>query len=189
MSPGMQWLDPLVTLAMCAGATERVRLGTSVLVLPGRNPVLLAKALASGYPLSAVVGRADVMDAPGPSAIGGTYVGNPVACAAANAVLTVIEEEGLVGHAAEMGDLLADGLRALDGVRLVRGRGLMQAAVFEEPIARDLQLRCLEEGVIVNAVDDSTIRLVPPLIIQPADINVALEGVSRARARMKKEDG
>ena len=65
--------------------------------------VLLAKALASGYPLSAVVGRKQIMDAPGPSAIGGTYVGNPVACAAANAVLQVIEEEGLIERAEQVG--------------------------------------------------------------------------------------
>ena len=65
--------------------------------------VVLAKALASGYPLSAVVGRAEIMDAPGPSAIGGTYVGNPVACAAANAVLQVIDEEGLLQRSEQIG--------------------------------------------------------------------------------------
>src|SRR5207247_7685123 len=68
--------------------------------------VVLAKALGAGYPLSAVVGTKDVMDAPGPSAIGGTYVGNPVACAAANAVLQVIEEEGLVERAERVGKTL-----------------------------------------------------------------------------------
>jgi acetylornithine/succinyldiaminopimelate/putrescine aminotransferase len=56
----------------------------------------------------------------------------------------------------------------------------MQAAVFQEPIARDFQLRCLEEGVIVNAVDDRTVRLVPPLIIQPADIDQAVGAMKRA---------
>jgi acetylornithine/N-succinyldiaminopimelate aminotransferase len=79
------------------------------------------------------------------------------------------------------GDLM-EGVRGLDGVSQVRGVGLMQAAVFEEPIARDFQLRCLEEGVIVNAVDDRTIRLVPPLIIQPADIDQALAAMKRARS-------
>jgi acetylornithine/succinyldiaminopimelate/putrescine aminotransferase len=58
----------------------------------------------------------------------------------------------------------------------------MQAAVFEQPIARRLQMRCLEEGVIVNAVDDHTVRLVPPLIIQPEDVERALAGVRRAQA-------
>ena len=65
--------------------------------------MILAKALAAGYPLSAVVGRSEIMDAPGPSAIGGTYVGNPVACAAAIAVLDVIEEEGLIERADVVG--------------------------------------------------------------------------------------
>jgi 4-aminobutyrate aminotransferase/(S)-3-amino-2-methylpropionate transaminase len=68
--------------------------------------VLLAKAIASGYPLSAVIGPKQIMDAPGPSAIGGTYVGNPVACAAALAVLQVIEEEGLVQRAEQIGKTL-----------------------------------------------------------------------------------
>src|SRR5712691_7344798 len=68
--------------------------------------VVLAKALADGYPLSAVVARKEIMDAPGPSAIGGTYVGNPVGCAAANAVLQVIEEEGLLDRSEQIGKVI-----------------------------------------------------------------------------------
>src|SRR6185503_15998574 len=101
--------------------------------------VVLAKALAAGYPLSAVVARAEIMDAPGPSAIGGTYVGNPVACAAALAVLRVIEEEGLLERSEQVGkavrtrweQLAADvdevgeirGVGAMVGVEFVRDRG------------------------------------------------------------------
>src|SRR5689334_2183641 len=70
--------------------------------------VTLAKALAAGYPLSAVVGREEIMDAPGPSAIGGTYVGNPVACAAANAVLQIIDEDSLLDRAEQVGKVLSD---------------------------------------------------------------------------------
>jgi 4-aminobutyrate aminotransferase/(S)-3-amino-2-methylpropionate transaminase len=70
--------------------------------------VVLGKALAAGYPLSAVVGRSHIMDSPGPSAIGGTYVGNPVACAAANAVLDVIEDESLL----ERADVVGKAIRA-----------------------------------------------------------------------------
>jgi 4-aminobutyrate aminotransferase/(S)-3-amino-2-methylpropionate transaminase len=100
--------------------------------------VILAKAMASGYPLSAVVGRTEVMDAPGPSAIGGTYVGNPVACAAANATLDVIEEEGLIERAEVIGKSIrarwegiardvpevgeVRGLGSMVGVELVRDR-------------------------------------------------------------------
>ena len=91
--------------------------------------VLLAKALAAGYPLSAVVGRAEVMDAPGPFAIGGTYVGNPVACAAANAVLRIIEEEGLLERAELIGKQIRsrweDIARGVPEVGEVRGVGAM----------------------------------------------------------------
>src|ERR1700716_1076333 len=141
----------------------------------------LAKGLGGGVPIGACLAapRADVFE---PGDHGSTFGGNPLACAAALAVLSVIEEEGLVGHAAEMGDLLAAGLGELEGVSRVRGRGLMLAAVFEQPTARQLQMRCLEEGVIVNAVDDHTLRLVPPLIIQPDDVERALAGLRRAQA-------
>jgi 4-aminobutyrate aminotransferase/(S)-3-amino-2-methylpropionate transaminase len=96
--------------------------------------VVLAKALASGYPLSAVVGPADVMDAPGPSAIGGTYVGNPVACAAANAVLQVIEDEGLIERAETVGKVLRSRWEELSGqveeIGEVRGVGAMIGVEF-----------------------------------------------------------
>ena len=142
----------------------------------------LAKGLGGGVPVGACLAapRADVFEA---GDHGSTFGGNPLACSAALAVLAVIEQEGLVGHAAEMGQLLSTSLGDLEGVRLVRGRGLMQAFVFQQPGARDFQLRCLEQGVIVNAVDDRTLRLVPPLVIQPAEIDRAVEGIRRARQR------
>jgi 4-aminobutyrate aminotransferase/(S)-3-amino-2-methylpropionate transaminase len=96
--------------------------------------VLLAKSLAGGYPLSAVIGPSAIMDAPGPSAIGGTYVGNPVACAAANAVLRVIEEEGLLERAEHVGKLIRS---RWEGIALVvpevgevRGVGAMVGVEF-----------------------------------------------------------
>jgi acetylornithine aminotransferase/acetylornithine/N-succinyldiaminopimelate aminotransferase len=139
----------------------------------------LAKGLGGGVPIGACLAapRADVFE---PGDHGSTFGGNPLACQAALAVIQVIEEEGLIGHVVELGGDLKDGMRGLDGVSHVRGVGLMQAAVFQEPIARDFQLRCLEEGVIVNAVDDRTVRLVPPLIIQPADIDQAVGAMKRA---------
>jgi acetylornithine/N-succinyldiaminopimelate aminotransferase len=142
----------------------------------------LAKGLGGGVPIGACLAapRADVFE---PGDHGSTFGGNPLACQAALAVIQVIEEEGLIGHVVELGTDLKDSLRGLDGVSHVRGVGLMQAAVFQEPIARDFQLRCLEEGVIVNAVDDRTVRLVPPLIIQPADIDQAVGAMKRALTR------
>jgi len=132
----------------------------------------LAKGLGGGLPIGACLAgeRADVLT---PGDHGSTFGGNPLASAVAGTVLATIEGEGLVGHAQEMGEHLQAALAGLPGVRQVRGRGLMQAVVLDRPIGRDFQSGCLEAGVIVNAVDDSTVRLVPPLIITAAEIDQA----------------
>ena len=131
----------------------------------------LAKGLGGGVPIGACLAnaRADVFE---PGDHGSTFGGNPLACAAALAVLHVVERDGLVGHAAEMGELLHASLKDL-GAKDVRGAGLMQAVEFAEPTAKPFQQACLESGLIVNAVDEHTVRLVPPLIVTPADIDEA----------------
>jgi acetylornithine/succinyldiaminopimelate/putrescine aminotransferase len=68
------------------------------------------------------------------------------------------------------------------GQKQVRGVGLMQAVVLERPQAKEVQLRCLEQGVIVNAVDDNTIRLVPPLILNEAQVERGIAGLRSALA-------
>ena len=137
----------------------------------------LAKGLGGGLPIGACLAapRADVFE---PGDHGSTFGGNPLACSAALAVLSVIERDGLVGHAAEMGDVLHDALLDL-GAKDVRGVGLMQAFEFGEPRAKAFQQSCLEAGLIVNAVDDHSVRLVPPLIIGNPEID-------RAHATMRK---
>jgi 4-aminobutyrate aminotransferase/(S)-3-amino-2-methylpropionate transaminase len=91
----------------------------------------MAKSLAGGFPLAAVVGKASIMDAPGPGGLGGTYAGSPIACAAALAVLEVIEEERLCERAGQIGTLLVSTLRALQpslaAIGDVRGLGAMVA--------------------------------------------------------------
>ena len=82
--------------------------------------ITVAKSIAAGLPLSGVLGRAEIMDAPGPNAIGGTYVGNPVAQAAALAVLDVIDEEGLVERAAAIGETIRARMLALAGALRAR---------------------------------------------------------------------
>jgi 4-aminobutyrate aminotransferase / (S)-3-amino-2-methylpropionate transaminase / 5-aminovalerate transaminase len=152
--------------------------------------VVLAKALANGYPLSAVVGRRDVMDAPGPSAIGGTYVGNPVACAAANVVLQVIEEEGLVERAEVVGkairsrweELARDvpeigevrGIGAMVGVELVKDRdtrepnGEFLSAFMHEAMRR---------GVVTVSCGayHNVLRHLVPLVISDAELEEGLD--------------
>jgi acetylornithine/N-succinyldiaminopimelate aminotransferase len=133
----------------------------------------LAKGLGGGVPIGACLAnpRADVFE---PGDHGSTFGGNPLACTVAAAVLHVIERDGLVGHAAEMGDHLNAALQDL-GAQEVRGLGLMQAFQLEEPKAKAFQQACLERRLVVNAVDDHSIRLVPPLIISAQQIDHAHE--------------
>ena len=140
----------------------------------------LAKGLGGGVPIGACLAspRADVFE---PGDHGSTFGGNPLACTAALSVLAVIERDGLVGHAAEMGEMLNGVLQGLGG-KEVRGLGLMQAVEFEEARAKAFQQACLDSGLIVNAVDEHSIRLVPPLILTAAEID-------RAQATMLKALG
>jgi acetylornithine/N-succinyldiaminopimelate aminotransferase len=138
----------------------------------------LAKGLGGGVPIGACLAgpRADVFE---PGDHGSTFGGNPLACTAALATIDVIESQHLVEHAAEVGELLHDSLGEVPGVSTVRGRGMMQAMVFAEPSAKDFQTRCLEAGVVVNAVDDNTVRLVPPLIMSAAEVEQAVAIMKR----------
>jgi len=131
----------------------------------------LAKGLGGGVPIGACLAapKADVFE---PGDHGSTFGGNPLACVAALVVLKVIERDGLVGHAAEMGEMLHAVIGSL-GAKDVRGLGLMQAIEFAEPRAKAFQQACLDAGLVVNAVDDNTIRFVPPLIITPDQIDRA----------------
>jgi acetylornithine/N-succinyldiaminopimelate aminotransferase len=138
----------------------------------------LAKGLGGGVPIGACIAnpRADVFE---PGDHGSTFGGNPLACAVASTVLAVIERDGLVGHAAEIGEALSGSLQDL-GAKQVRGLGLMQAFEFEEPRAKPFQNACLDAGLVVNAVDDNSVRLVPPLIITPAEIERAHDIMKKA---------
>jgi 4-aminobutyrate aminotransferase / (S)-3-amino-2-methylpropionate transaminase / 5-aminovalerate transaminase len=120
--------------------------------------VTLAKSLASGYPLSAVVGRAEVMNAPGDSSIGGTYVGNPVACAAGSAVLQVIEEEGLLDRAEQVGKQIRSRWEEIAGdvdqIGEVRGVGAMIGVEFVE----DRESKAPNKHVVSKITTGSTRR-------------------------------
>ncbi|HYZ11653.1 MAG TPA: 4-aminobutyrate--2-oxoglutarate transaminase [Actinomycetota bacterium] len=155
--------------------------------------VLLAKSLASGYPLSAVVGRREIMDAPGPSAIGGTYVGNPVACAAANAVLQVIEEEGLVERAEAVGKAIRSRWEAiaadLPEVGEVRGVGAMIGVEFvkdretKEPNGEFLSAfmrGATNRGVVTVScgVHHNVLRHLVPLVISDTELEEGLDILS-----------
>jgi 4-aminobutyrate aminotransferase len=149
-------------------------------VLP--DLMTLAKSLAGGVPLSAVTGRADVMDAPAPGGLGGTYAGSPLAVAAAHAVLDVIAEEKLVDRANRLGDALRarlEGLRSrVPGIAEVRGLGAMLAVELMKPgtrtpdpdLAKQVQARALARGLLLLTcgVHANVIRFLFPLTIPDA---------------------
>lgn len=131
----------------------------------------LAKALGGGLPIGAVLAnrRADVFE---PGDHGSTFGGSVLATTVALTVLDVMQREHLVEHAAEVGDLLGQAIDEL-GQQDARGLGLMRAFTFEEPKAKAFQSKALELGVLVNATDDNSIRMVPPLILQPEHVEEA----------------
>ena len=149
----------------------------------------IAKSIAAGLPLSAVIGKAEIMDAPGDSAIGGTYVGNPVAQAAALAVLDIFEEEGLSDRAAQLGETIrarmdgwqerwpqigdVRGLGAMLAIEIVKDPGTREpdadsaTAIAEAASRRGLLL--LKSGIYSNCI-----RVLAPLVLTDAELDEAL---------------
>jgi 4-aminobutyrate aminotransferase/(S)-3-amino-2-methylpropionate transaminase len=146
----------------------------------------IAKSVAAGLPLSGVIGRAEIMDAPGDSAVGGTYVGNPVAIAAAHAVLDVIAEEGLAERAEAIGETIRARMdtwrERFDAVAEVRGLGAMLAIaiVHDGKPDADLATAVAEEAarrgllLLKAGIHSSCIRVLVPLVISDAELDEAL---------------
>jgi 4-aminobutyrate aminotransferase / (S)-3-amino-2-methylpropionate transaminase / 5-aminovalerate transaminase len=152
--------------------------------------VTVAKSIAAGLPLSAVLGKAEIMDAPGDSAIGGTYVGNPVAQAAALAVLDVFEEEGLSERGAAIGETIRARMTAWQGrwdaIGDVRGLGAMLAIELvhdraTKSPAPDLATRVVEAAaergllLLKSGIYSNCIRVLVPLVIPDAELDEALD--------------
>jgi predicted acetylornithine/succinylornithine family transaminase len=132
----------------------------------------VAKGLGGGLPIGACVTSPAYADVLVPGDHGSTFAGGPIPCAAANAVLDVVDDAELLVEVADRGETLAEGLRDL-GLEAVRGRGLMLG--FEAPNAQDLARRLLmEQRLVVNATGPTTIRLLPPLTVSPDEIREAL---------------
>jgi 4-aminobutyrate aminotransferase/(S)-3-amino-2-methylpropionate transaminase len=155
----------------------------------------VAKSIAGGFPVSAVVGRAEVMDACGPGGLGGTYAGNPVACAAACAVLDVFEQEGILARAETLGRRMTDRLKALAGrhreIAEVRALGAMIAfelCVDGDPhrpdadLTKALTARARELGLILLScgVYGNVIRILVPITAEDAVVDEGLGIVERA---------
>lgn len=144
--------------------------------------ITMAKSLAGGLPLSAVSGRAEVMDAPGPGGLGGTYAGNPLAIAAAHAVLDVIDEEQLCARAAELGGRLESELQTFrkqcPAIADVRALGSMVAVEFTETAtAQAVQKKAMENGLLLLTcgAKGNVIRFLYPLTIPDQQFRQALD--------------
>jgi 4-aminobutyrate aminotransferase/(S)-3-amino-2-methylpropionate transaminase len=160
--------------------------------------ITTAKSLGGGLPISAVIGRADLMDAVHVGGLGGTYGGNPVAAVAAIAVLDKIEREGLLERSRRVGATMLERLEAMrrshEAIGDVRGRGMMTAIELvadratKEPIdgptGTGIVQRCLQEGVVILKAGtyDNVIRLLPPITIDEELLADALDVLDGAIA-------
>jgi 4-aminobutyrate aminotransferase / (S)-3-amino-2-methylpropionate transaminase / 5-aminovalerate transaminase len=151
--------------------------------------ITIAKSIAAGLPLSGVLGKAEIMDAPGDSAVGGTYVGNPVAQAAALAVLDVFEEEGLNDRGAAIGERIRERMQAWqerwDAIGDVRGVGAMLAIELvldretkapAAELASQVVEQAAERGLLLlkSGIYSNCIRVLVPLVITDAELDEAL---------------
>jgi 4-aminobutyrate aminotransferase len=154
--------------------------------------VPMAKSLAGGFPLAAVTGKAEIMDAPGPGGLGGTYGGSPIACAAAHAVLDVIEDEGLCARAVTIGQRFTDRLLAMQNdprfgcIGEVRGLGAMVAIELvkdrdphkpDADLTKALVAKAAENGLILLSCGlySNVIRFLVPLTASDALIDEGLD--------------
>ncbi|AUL47971.1 4-aminobutyrate transaminase [Bordetella trematum] len=156
--------------------------------------ITMAKSLGGGMPISGVVGRADVMDAPGPGGLGGTYAGNPLAVASALAVLDVIAEEKLCERSVTLGKRLTDRLNSLrakvPGIADVRALGSMVALELNDPATgkpdaeavKRVQQKAIEKGLLLLScgVYGNVLRFLYPLTIPDAQFDRALDILAEA---------
>jgi 4-aminobutyrate aminotransferase/(S)-3-amino-2-methylpropionate transaminase len=160
--------------------------------------IITAKGIAGGLPLAGVTGRAEIMDSVHVSGLGGTYGGNPIACAAALGVFETMEAEKLVERANHVGKFLGDSLRQMQSkysvIGEVRGRGAMQAIELVKPGTRDpnpeamnaIVKYCQSQGVLVLTAGTygNVVRFLPPLVISDELLRDALGVLEEALATL-----
>lgn len=151
----------------------------------------VAKAIGNGFPLGACLATEEVARAMGPGTHGSTYGGNPMACAVGNAVLDRVLEPGFFEHVEAMGTVLAHQLQQLmqkfpQYVTEVRGKGLIAGIKITPPV-RDFVARLRDHKLLAVAASDNVLRLLPPLIVNEAEINEAIGIIAEAFAEFEAE--
>src|SRR5271163_394145 len=166
--------------------------------------VVMAKSLTGGWPMAAVTGRAEIMDAPGSGQLGGTFAGNPAACEAALAVLEIIEKEDLCARANVLGErfrkraakwqaqweLIGDvrGLGAMQALELVRSKTTREPADEE---TKQVSQYCYEHGLVLITAGSygNVIRLLMPLVVTEAQMDEAMDVLEAALAHVAEKKG
>jgi acetylornithine/N-succinyldiaminopimelate aminotransferase len=144
--------------------------------------VTMAKALGNGVPIGACWAKAEVAAAFEPGDHATTFGGQPLATAAAQAVLAVMEAEDVPARAARAGARLTEALEALDGVASVRGSGLLLGVELDGRDAKEVNERLLEGGAVANAVTPTALRLAPSLLISDDELDLAVDLIAKALA-------
>ncbi len=152
--------------------------------------ITLAKALAAGYPLGAVLGSVRVAECLKPGDHGTTFGGGPLACRLALEVLDIIEQEGLIARVVDLGNYLRHGLQELatrhPSMGEIRGLGLMIGIEMGD-IAKEVVSRLLKMGIITNAAHDTVLRLLPPFVISKEDIDQFLATLDKVLSEIESE--
>lgn len=141
--------------------------------------ITAAKGLGGGFPIGALITTPETADVFAPGDHGSTFAGNPLASAAANAALDVLDDPALLQHVRDTGELLQARLSELPQVRSVRGLGLMVAAEVDAPASDVARRALLEERLVINATGPTTLRFVPPLVITPEEVADAVARLAR----------
>jgi acetylornithine aminotransferase len=147
--------------------------------------ITLAKGLGGGFPIGAMLVRTDIADTFAPGDHGTTFGGNPMACAAALAVIETIEEQNLLRHVAQTGAWFMQEAHSLgiEDIKEIRGAGLWIGIEFHDAIATAFETQARQAGFIINAVKPDIVRLAPPLNIEISDLKTfvnALNGLVRS---------
>ena len=152
--------------------------------------LVIAKGIASGFPMSAIVSRQELTAKQPAGSMGGTYTANPVACAAASATIAVMQEEKLVENSRVRGLQLINGLKQLKQsgkypIRDVRGMGLMVGLEFDRSVsagtATAVSQACLKLNMLLLTTSIyETVRFIPPLIVSEQEVNLALSIFQKA---------
>jgi acetylornithine/N-succinyldiaminopimelate aminotransferase len=143
------------------------------------DAMTVAKSLGGGVPIGALVIGPRLADVFAPGDHGSTFAGGPLACAAANAAFDVLDDEAVLARVRELGERLREGLRDLPGVAEVRGIGLMVAVDVAGDAPGLARRALLEERLVINATGPRTLRFLPPLVVEEAQVDDALARVGR----------